>query len=225
MASANAGYSVENILVEGRHFTDGETLKAIMGIEKHDPLFAYDLADIQIKIEKLSWVKTARVERRLPDTIYVHLEERVPMALWQRNKRLSLIDTEGKVVTDHKLERFKDLVIVVGEKAPEEATKFLQILDAEPEVLNRVEAITYVSNRRWNLKLKNGVTVKLPEDEMSLALRRLSVTQDKENIMDKDIEVIDVREHDRIIVQTKPGAVQEYQDSYSQVNATSGGQI
>ena len=217
--TAQAGYRTENILVEGRHYTDAETLKAIIAVEKNDPLLELDLAELQKQIEKLSWVKAARVERRMPDTLYVELEERVPIALWQRKKRLSLIDTTGAVVTDHKLGRFKDLPIVVGENAPQKAPAFLEILKAEPTIFERVEALTYVSNRRWDLTLKSGVTVKLPEEEVSLALARLSKTQDNENIMDKDIKVIDVRETDRIIVQMKPGAVQEY----SHVNLTSSG--
>ncbi len=198
---------------------------AILNIQKNDPLFQFDLNEKQKRIEQLSWVKTVRVERRLPDTIYIALEERVPMALWQRKKRLTLIDDLGEVVTDHKLNRFKDFIIVVGSDAPKQAPQILRLLESEPDIEDRVEAVTYVSSRRWNLALKSGVTVKLPEGEIPLALRRLAVKHGSENLMDKDIQVIDLRESDRIIVQTKPGAVQEYEDNYSNVNLSSGGQI
>lgn len=222
LTTANAGFRVQNILVEGRHYTDSDTLKAIVNIGKGDPLFAFKADEARTMIEKLSWVKVAQVERRLPDTIYIGLEERSPMALWQRNKRLSLIDAEGAVLTDHKLERFKDYIIVVGEDVPEKSPEFLKLLESEPLVQKRVEAATLISNRRWDLKLKSGALVKLPEEAMALALRRLAVTQEEDGLMDKDIKEIDVRDPVRITVRTKPGTVQEYKAGYQKTSSRSG---
>ena len=222
--SANRGFRVANIMVEGREHTDIEVLKAIINIKKDDPLFLFKPDSARDMLEKLSWVKTAKVERRLPDTIYVKLEERTPMALWQRNKRLSLIDTEGVILTDNKLERFKDYIIVVGDNVPSVAPRFLKLLASEPTVLERVEAATFVSNRRWDIKLKNEVRVKLPEEETALALRRLAVMQGEGGLMDKNIKEIDVREPTRITIRTRPGAVQEYKAKY-QKTSHSGGTI
>lgn len=212
--TGEAGFTVSNILVEGRNFTDADALMAIINLNKGDPLLAFKPEQAQQMIEKLSWVKSAIVERRLPDTIYVGLEERTPMALWQRDKRLSLIDTEGVVLTDDKLERFQNLIIVVGEDVTEQAPDFLKILAAQPEIMNRVEAAKIISGRRWDLKLKNGATVKLPETEIPLALSRLVATHEDEALMDKDVSIIDVRDDTRITVRTKPGAVQEYRSGY-----------
>lgn len=213
--SAASGFAVENILVEGRVYTDTDTLKAITNIQKGDPLFSFHPAEAQDMIEKLSWVRVAHVERRLPDTIYIGLEERKPLALWQREKRVSLIDEEGVVLTDHKLERFKDLMIVVGKQAPEKSPAFLKMLEAEPSIKERAEAASLVSDRRWDVKLESGAVVKFPEENLELALRRLAVTHEEEGILDKNVGVIDVREPDRITVRTKPGAVQEYKAGYN----------
>jgi len=136
------------------------------------------------------------------------------MAIWQRNKRLSLIDTEGVVLTDRKLKRFKDFIIVVGDDVPERAGDLFTLLGSEPEVYANIEAAKSISNRRWDLVLKSGAVVKLPEEEVALALRRLAVMQEDENIMDKNIKVIDVRELNRITVRTKPGAVREYKAGF-----------
>ena len=216
-ASAGSGLRVENILVEGRKFTDSDALMAILNVGKGDPLFSLQPDAAQEMIEKLSWVRFARVERRLPDTVYVRLEERVPMALWQHNKKLMLIDTFGVAITDHNLKRFKDLILLVGEKAPSMAPEFFKLLESEPELWKRVEAVKLVSDRRWDLKLKNGIVVKLPEQEVTLALRRLAILQEEEKLMDKDVTTIDVREPTRITVRTKPGAVQEYKAAYQQI--------
>ena len=213
--TANRGFRVANIMVEGRHYTDVEILKAIINIKKDDPLFLFEPDSARDILEKLSWVKTAQVERRLPDTIYVKLEERTPMALWQRSKELSLIDTEGEILTDNGLEKFKNYIVLVGDDVPERAPEFLKLLSSEPQILSKVEAAKSVSGRRWDITLKSGAVVKLPEEEVELALTRLAKMQDEENIMDKDIQVIDVRELSRITVRTKPGAVREYKASFS----------
>ncbi|PZO87684.1 MAG: cell division protein FtsQ [Micavibrio aeruginosavorus] len=204
------GFKVDNILVDGRSYTDADTLKAMINMEKGDPIFAFRPAEAKAMLEKISWVKSAQVERRLPDTIYIKLTEREPFALWQRNKKLVLIDKEGAVLSDRDLGKFSKLMIVVGNEAPQRAAELLSMLDAEPSIRERVEAATLIAGRRWDLKLKSGADVKLPEKELGLALRRLAVNHEEEALLDKDVLSIDVREEGRITVRTKPGAAQDY---------------
>ena len=218
--TADKGFIVKNILVEGRKYTDAQTLKTIIDVEKGEPLLRFDPDDTQEMLSRLSWVREVRVERRFPDTIYVELTERVPMALWQRNKRLSLIDTEGVVLTDHDLERFQDFVVVIGDEVPKYAPEFVQTLHAEPEIITKMEAAVLKSGRRWDLALKSGAVVKLPEGDIALAFRRLVQMQAEKQIMDKDIKTIDVRDPSRILVRTHPGAVEDYQEQYQKANMT-----
>jgi cell division protein FtsQ len=204
------GFAVKRIDVDGRHYTNVETLKAMLLVEKGDPIFSFDPAKSRAMLEKLSWVKTAHVERHLPDTIYIKLTERTPFALWQRNQKLALVDRDGVVLTTENLQNFKDLIILVGDDAPKKASALLVMLQAEPVIEERVEAATLVGGRRWDLKLKSGADVKLPEEELGLALRKLATNHEEDGILDKNVLSIDVREGDRITVRTKPGAVQDF---------------
>jgi len=213
--AGHAGFSVENILVEGRVYTDSGVLKALVNVERGDPILAFDPKDAKDLIERIAWVKEAHVERRLPNTIYIGLQEREPMALWQHKGKIRVIDSEGVTLSDKKIEPFRDLIILVGEDAPDNAPDFLALLAAEPVIRNKVEAATWVGERRWDLKLKNGLTVKLPENDMGFALRRLVQAQQEDNLLDKDLSVIDMRDSSRITVRTRPGAVQEYEAGFS----------
>lgn len=208
---ADAGFRVNNILVEGRYETDPDVLRAIINLNRGDPIFAFDPAEVHEMIERLSWVREAHVERRLPDTIYVGLIERKPIALWQNKGKLRVIDEEGVTLTDKISASQKNLPIVVGEYANEQAYNLLAMLEAEPEIKNMIEAATWVGDRRWDITLKNATTVRLPENDMGLALSRLAKAQEQDKIIDKDLSVIDLREKDRITVRTRPGSVQEYQ--------------
>ncbi len=222
LASADAGFRVANVYIEGRRHTDAQSLKAIVNVQKGDPLFSFDVAKAQELMQQLSWVKAAEVKRALPDTIFVRLVERQPYALWQRHGRLSVIDEEGAILTDQRAPEFAHLMILVGEGVPLQAKSFLTMLQAEPSIYSQTEAATLVSERRWDLTLKNGMSVKLPEHDMGLALSRLVKAQSEEKLLEKDIAGVDLREPERLIVETKPGAVNDYLGA---VKPAAGGEI
>lgn len=207
--SADAGFTVANVLVEGRVYTDPEVLLGLVNIQKGDPLLGFDPDAARSQIERISWVKSVLVERRFPDTVYVGLTERTPLALWQKDKKLHLIDTEGKVLTEHNLGRFASLLMVSGDGAPEHTLALMRNLQAEPIVRELIESAEWVGERRWNLTTVKGVQIKLPAEDTGLALKRLAVAHADSGLLDKTLEHIDLRNHDRIIVQTAPGKVQE----------------
>lgn len=209
-----AGFEVQNILVEGRVHTDVDVLKAIINVQKGDPIFSLSPQEAREMIEKLSWVKSARIERRLPDTIFINLEERTPLALWQNNNKLALIDEEGVVLTRRNLKRFEDLIIIVGKGAPKEAFGFLSTLEAEPTIEERVQSAVLVSGRRWDLVTQNNVTIQLPQQDAGFALRRLAVLQDQDDIFSKPLKSIDIRNSEKIVVQTHRGLTQEFSADY-----------
>lgn len=211
----DAGFSVQNIMVEGRKNADPSVLLGLMNIGKGDPLFAFSPSEATRLLEQVSWVDTVRIERRLPDTIYVDLKERVPLALFHDGKRLLLLDQMGESITDHDLGRFQKMVVVSGEGAAQNAPDLMRFLSAEPQISALAESALRIGQRRWDIKFKGGVVVNLPEDDMGLALRRLSAAQEVDAILDKNIKAIDLREPDRIIVRTNPGAVQEYKVNFN----------
>lgn len=211
--TAEAGFVVENVLVEGREYTDADVLLALLNVGRGDPLFSFHPPSAKETVEQIAWVKEARVERRFPDTVYIRLTERTPFALWQHAGRVRLIDREGVVLTERDLKSFADLVILVGEKAPEKAGQLETLLSSAPLLQERIEAATWVGNRRWNLKLKNGAVVKVPEKDAAYAINRLLKRHETEEILDKRLKTIDIRGRDRIVVRTFPGEVLEYNDS------------
>lgn len=214
-ASADAGFHVQNLIIDGRINTDRSQLKALVDIAPGDPIFATNLPDIERKLEQVSWVKDALVERRLPDTLYINIKERSPLALWQRQGKLSVVDAEGVVLTDRVLDRFRDLPIIVGEEAPQRAPELVAMIQAEPALKARLESAKWIGGRRWDLYLKNGIAIRLPEDDQGQAIARLSHAQKSGGLMDRQIEAIDLRDPVRIVVQTRPGAVESYEASYT----------
>jgi cell division protein FtsQ len=204
--TADAGFAVEEVLVTGRDSTHGDDILAALGVDRGAPILAFDPDAARASVEALPWVARATVVRRLPDTIFIAIEEREPLALWQSDGTFRVIDQRGAVLTDSGVAAFAHLPRVVGADAPPHAAELLDLLARVPTVGARVEAAVRVGGRRWNLELDNGVTVRLPEDGIDRALARLAAVEDADGLFDRDIRSIDLRLADRLVIRTSPVA-------------------
>ena len=219
MYLSEAGFTVENVLLEGRKYSDDALILSLLNTQKGDPLFAFDPSDAKKEIESLEWIKAAHIERRWPDTIYIHLTERQPLAFLQQGNALTLIDNDGLPIQTKGLKRFESLIVVSGENAGENAYELLQTIQKYPDVFQRLEEARWISERRWDIILTNSINVKLPETNIAEALETLKRVHGEERILDKNIAHIDLRDQARMIVRTKPGALQEYKASLKPDNA------
>lgn len=191
--TANLGLRVENIDVNGRNRISRQELLEALDIHKDDPILGIDLAATQERLETISWVRSASIERILPNTIKVNLIEREPMALWQIDNRLMLIDYMGEILTLENLHLYKEYPLIVGPGAPKAAPEILLYLEKLPKIKDKLYALSYVGQRRWNLHLKNGMIVKLPEDNIKEHLYKLKKLINQDHILEKQIKTIDLR--------------------------------
>ena len=199
---ALSGFSIQDVTVTGRVRTDKDALLAAAGMGRGDPIFGFDTEAARQRVERLGWVESATVTRLLPDTIRIDVTERQPFALWQRGGLLSVIDAEGRPLTDEDVQEFAHLPFIVGFGAPREAPALLKLMQAkQPQLLQRVRAFVRVSGRRWNLRLENGVDVKLPESGVEKALADLVAHDARHRILSRDIVAVDLRLPDRVSVE------------------------
>lgn len=208
--TASMGFRVKEVMVSGRQETSRKTLIDTLNVARGAPILAFDINAAKQRVDALPWVRTATVERMLPDTILVSINEREPLALWQLDKKLHLIDAEGAVILTEGLENYADLLMVVGEGAQARAAELIATLGVEPDLMMYVRAATWVGDRRWNLHLKGGIDVRLPEDNPTAAWTRLAEYHRNHQVLDKNVTVLDLRIPDRLIVKTGPkGSGQE----------------
>ena len=197
-------FRVVDIRVEGRATTDRDTILAALGAGPARRSWRSIRRAPKQRLETLPWVRSATIERRLPDTIYVRLVEREPMALWQHGGKIELIDTSGAVIPVTRLDRFAKLPMVVGEDAAAHAADLLAMLSSEPELASRVTAAIEVGGRRWNLKIDNAIDVLLPSEDAAAAWADLARLQRQDAILQHDVRAIDLRLPDRLVVRVAP---------------------
>jgi cell division protein FtsQ len=207
--TARVGLVVADIKVEGRETTDRETIMTALGARLGTPILAMSPIRAKDHLETLPWVRSAVVERRLPDTLYVRLVERKPLALWQHGGKLELIDHEGTVIPVTRLDRFAKLPLVVGEHAAARAASLLDMLASEPDLASRVTAAIRVGDRRWNLRIDNAIDVLLPADAAAGAWTQLARLERSSAILKRDVQTVDVRLPDRLVLRVNPEAPKE----------------
>jgi cell division protein FtsQ len=207
--TARLGLVVADIKVEGRETTDRETIVTALGAGPGTPILAMSPRRAKEQLETLPWVRSAVVERRLPDTLYVRLVERKPLALWQHGGKLDLIDHEGAVIPVAHLDRFAKLPMVVGESAASHAADLLDMLATEPDLASRVSAAIRVGDRRWNLRIDNAIDVLLPGDAAASAWTQLARLERSSAILKRDVQVVDVRLPDRLVLRVNPEVPKE----------------
>lgn len=200
------GLSIEKIDVQGYSETSEiDILQALWSSGSHS-LPSLDVDAARQAIEAMPWVEKATVEKQYPGTVHVRLTERKPFALWQRDKDLWIVDRDGREIVPYATTRFTELPFVVGPGAAREATDILDKMALVPELGTRIRSYVRVGDRRWDLRLDNGVVVRLPELEPIEAAARLMRLDREEQLLSRDIAAVDLRIEDRIVVKLTPAA-------------------
>lgn len=201
-ALLSAGLRLEEIFVHGRVRTSQKELLNALGASRGMPINVIDIQTSREKIQRLPWVKNVHIERRLPHFLYVSIEERKPVAVWQNNGKYSPIDSQGQLV-ETSVHRLNGLPLIVGPEAPEKTPELLDFLAQEPDLLARVKAASHIGKRRWNIildDLNNGITVRLPEKDPATAWGRLARLERTQGILKRKITLIDLRLPDKLTV-------------------------
>ncbi|HYL32554.1 MAG TPA: FtsQ-type POTRA domain-containing protein [Stellaceae bacterium] len=198
------GLALENVDVVGRQRQSTASILAALGVQRGTPILEIDLAAAQARLQALPWVRSADVERQLPDTLFIRLTEREPFAFWQRNGTLSLIDRDGTVIATDNLAQYAPRIVLVGDGAPAQAATLLDMLATEPALAPRVNAAVLYGSGRWTLRFDTGVEVALPESGAPVAWHRLAGIEAQDHVLERNIAAIDMRLPDRTVVRLAP---------------------
>ncbi|MBN9671641.1 cell division protein FtsQ/DivIB [Labrenzia aggregata] len=204
-----AGFGVEAVKLSGqREINEFQILEALE-IHEGSSLALFDAAAARERLSRMAWVKNASVMKLYPSTLQINIEERVPYALWQRGDLVSIVNEAGDVITDEVDGRYANLLLVVNHGAQRRAGEINTALDKVPELRPRVRAAFLISDRRWDLQLENGISIRLPQENMDAALADI-VSMDKENgLLSRDIVAIDMRLPDRVSVRLSDEAAEQ----------------
>ena len=208
-AAANAaGFRIVSVALAGQHHISREDVLAAAGVTDTTSLLFLDVEQTRERLKSNPWIADATVLKLYPGELQIGIREREAFALWQKNGQVSVIADDGTVLEPYVAPRLIELPLVVGRGAETRAKAFLALLDRYPDLRASVRATVLVGERRWNLRLKNGIDVRLPETDIAPALERLVALDKEKNLTTRDIVAIDLRLPDRVTVRLSEAAAQ-----------------
>jgi cell division protein FtsQ len=203
-ALADAGFAVRQVHLSGNERTTEDEAFGALDVTAGYSIFSVDPSAARKRLLALPWVADAEVRRQFPDTVTVRLIEKRPFALWRNGRDMSVVERSGAVITREGLDSFH-LPVIAGAGAPGVAAPFLDVLGGYKAVFTRVRMIERMGERRWDLKLDGNVTVRLPEEGWEDQLKELDTLISKRGVLDRDIEIIDLRYPDNYVFKLHNG--------------------
>jgi cell division protein FtsQ len=210
----SAGFRITTVGINGRKQLTQDEVLAIGGVNGHSSLLFLDAEAVRDKLKANPWIGEATVLKLYPGRLQIDIVERSAFALWQQDGRLSVIADDGAVLEPYVTRRFTSLPLVVGKGADTRAKDFLALLDRYPQVRAVTKAVIFVGERRWNLRLKDGLDVRLPENDVGNALAALSKMDKEDRLFSRDIVAVDMRLPDRLAVQLSDDAAKAREDLF-----------
>ena len=199
--TAATGLKIGAVRISGQTETAELDVLGRLALPAHGSMVLFDAEAARARVESLDWVASATVRKIYPNTVEVAIVEEAPFARWQRDGAVALIDASGAVISTNIPAHYATLPLVVGPGAGPEASAILALIAEFPSLADQVLAATFVSERRWNLSTRGGVTVLLPEGDILPALIQLVSLDQGNQILSRDIVSIDLRMSDRVVVQ------------------------
>lgn len=202
-----AGFELRHLEIRGNNRVDASALRRVVYGQPSLAMPMVDLDGIRAQLMTFPWIREARVSRRLPDTLVVEVVERTPVAVWQHNRQLSLIDAEGVRLESVRLDAIPNLPLVIGPGAERRVAALGGLLEGVPRIRPLLAAATWVGDRRWDLRFHTGETLSLPEgdDAAARALRRFSEMDERRQLLGGNFLRFDMRIEDRMIVRMRTG--------------------
>lgn len=210
----SAGFRITAVVVNGRKQLSQDEVLGIGGVNGRSSLLFLDAATVRDKLKANPWIAEATVQKFYPGQLQIDLVERTAFALWQQGGRLAVIADDGAVLEPYVSRRFTSLPLVVGKGAETRARDFLALLARYPQVHSITKAAIFVGERRWNLRLKDGLDIRLPENDVGNALAALSKMDKDDKLFSRDIVAVDMRLPDRLTVQLSEDAAKAREELF-----------
>jgi len=167
--SAQPWFALHSIEVKTpvAHVTEAQ-IRLVAERQVRGTFFTVDLEHVRNSLEKLPWVREARVERRWPDTLVVSLTEHVPFARWNDD---ALVSETGEVFGAAVSTRLPRLVGPEGSSA-EVVAAYRRYQAALAPLGMTIDELRLTPRRAWRIRLDTGMQLALGRAQTDARLAR-----------------------------------------------------
>lgn len=189
---ADAGLSVGEISISGQTLTSEQAIFDALGIQPDTSTLAFDVEGARERIAELPAIDTVTVRKTYPADVTVAVTEKVPVARWRVDGITFVIDSAGAQIGEDR-GAYSDLPLVIGDGAADDALVMIRALSHVPQLQEGLVALSRIADRRWDMIYDTGLRIQLPEQGVAQALVKLAAYQSQYQLLQRDLDVIDLR--------------------------------
>ena len=187
---------IQNISVSGLEQKDNQIILEKLKYLKFENIFFINKNEILKLLNSNSLIESYEIFKIYPSSINIIIKKTDFLAKINDNGKTFLIGSNGKLTPT--IRPYQDLPFIFGKPNIDEFLKFKQILDNSKFSYNQIEKLYFYPSKRWDLKLKENVLLKLPNNFSNKILDTLYEFLEKYNV--RNFIVIDSRIENQIIL-------------------------
>ena len=174
---------------------NNDNIIEVLNIDIGDPINSFNINNIRKRINDISWVKDSKIYLRPLGKLDIFIAEHIPFGVLELNKNHYLIDNNGIRIKTIESFEFPDLFRLNGEGATLAIKELPPIIHNLKQLNFEVLKVERVDLRRWNIFIKQGFYLKLPNLKPINSIEYLSPLK---NVNYNNLDFIDLRIENRI---------------------------
>ena len=206
-------FMLDALSIEGASDSLNAEIREVLGLHFPISSFDLDLAELHKRVLSLPPVKIAEAHIKRGGILHIKVDEKTPSLLMKKENGFTVLSEHGDYIRSlHSRENFSDLPVITGEGAENAAAQATAIFKAIYGNLDQVRGLVFVGQRRWNIVMKSGQVVMLPENDALQAIQKIIILDKTEQILSRQIAVFDFRLPSRITLRV-------LSDKYGHINS------
>lgn len=206
---ARPEFRINHMAITGAAPDLADAIRARLDLDFPVSWFDIDTAAIHEAASALDAVADLTVTLELGGALRLEIVEREPAVLWRRAGRLEILDAQGhRIAFVDRRDGFAALPLITGAGADRAVPEALALVEIAAPIHDRLRALTRQGARRWDAVLDRGQVIRLPEQGARSALRRVLAMHAAQDLLNRDLPVIDMRLPDRPTVRLGEDALE-----------------
>lgn len=214
-------FMVNALAVDGVEEDLADDVRKVLGLSLPLSSFDLNLEGLREKVEAVNAVESAILRIKPGGVLEVHIVARTPVAVWRGDQGLQMIDADGNFVAPLAARSDRaDLPLIAGDGAEGHIDEAMELFAAAAPVWGRVRGLVRMGERRWDIVLDRDQRILLPEVEPVQALERVIVMAQTQDLLERDVSVIDLRHEGRPTIRLNEQAATEMRRINAAVSGT-----
>ena len=188
--------NVDNIVIDG--FNENEKLKILAQLNflKIQNIFFLKKFKIQEILSLDNSIDKFYIFKRYPSTLEIQITKTEVLANILIDGSNYLVGQNGKLIKSNSIK--KDKPFIFGEAKIDEFIKLRNKLKKADFDYTHIKNFYFFNSERWDLEMKNGILIKLPQKEIDKTIKIILEFLSKNN--KNNISIIDARINNQIII-------------------------